>query len=115
MTSAPQLQERDDDHDLANKFRAPPTFLNHLVSPVRRFATATLSLAEIKETAKQLGVTFNDVVLATAAGGLRELLLRYDGRADGPSSRRCQSPPTGRRTGSRATRSAVCRYRFPYT
>jgi WS/DGAT/MGAT family acyltransferase len=29
-------------------------------------------------------VTFNDVVLAMAAGGLRELLLRYDGRADRP-------------------------------
>ena len=55
-----------------------------MVSPVRTFATATLSLAEVKETAKQLGVTFNDVVLAVAAGGLRELLLRYDGRADRP-------------------------------
>jgi diacylglycerol O-acyltransferase / wax synthase len=29
-------------------------------------------------------VTFNDIVVATAAGGLRELLLRYDGRADRP-------------------------------
>lgn len=29
-------------------------------------------------------MTFNDVVLAVAAGGLRELLLRYDGRADRP-------------------------------
>ncbi len=44
----------------------------------------TLSLAEVKETAKHLGVTFNDIVLAMAAGGLRELLLRYDGRADRP-------------------------------
>ena len=65
-------------------FKTPPTFLNHVVSPVRTFATATLSLAEVKETAKQLGVTFNDIVLAMAAGGLRELLLRYDGRADRP-------------------------------
>ena len=29
-------------------------------------------------------MTFNDIVLAMAAGGLRELLLRYDGRADRP-------------------------------
>lgn len=65
-------------------FHTPPTFLNHVVSPARTFATASLSLAEVKETAKTLGVTFNDVVLATAAGGLRELLLRYDGRADRP-------------------------------
>ncbi|MGP4056940.1 WS/DGAT/MGAT family O-acyltransferase [Mycobacterium sp. 4D054] len=70
--------------DLAKPFNAPPTFLNHIVSPVRTFATATLSLAEVKETTKHLGVTFNDVVLAVAAGGLRELLLRYDGRADRP-------------------------------
>lgn len=70
--------------DLAKPFHAPPTFLNHVVSPVRTFATATLSLAEVKETAKHLGVTFNDVVLTISAGGLRELLLRYDGRADRP-------------------------------
>src|SRR6478672_2307033 len=75
---------RDDHPDLAKAFNAPPTFLNHVVSPVRTFATATVSLAEVKETGKHLGVTFNDVVLAVAAGGLRELLLRYDGRADRP-------------------------------
>jgi WS/DGAT/MGAT family acyltransferase len=69
---------------MAKMFKTPPTFLNHIVSPVRTFATASLSLAEIKETAKHLGVMFNDVVLAMAAGGLRELLLRYDGRADRP-------------------------------
>jgi diacylglycerol O-acyltransferase len=77
-------KQRSDHPDLAKMFEAPTTFLNHVVSPVRTFATATLSLAEIKETAKHLGVTFNDVVLAMAAGGLRELLLRYDRRADRP-------------------------------
>jgi diacylglycerol O-acyltransferase len=55
-----------------------------VVSPARTFATASVSLADVKETAKHLGVTFNDIVLAIAAGGLRELLLRYDGRADRP-------------------------------
>jgi diacylglycerol O-acyltransferase len=69
---------------MAKMFKAPPTFLNHVVSPTRTFATASLSLAEVKETARKLGVTFNDIVLAMAAGGLRELLLRYDGRADRP-------------------------------
>ena len=77
-------KQRSDHPDIAKIFEAPVTFLNHVVSPVRTFATATVSLAEIKETAKHLGVTFNDVVLAMAAGGLRELLLRYDGRADRP-------------------------------
>jgi diacylglycerol O-acyltransferase len=77
-------KERTEEPDIAKMFDTPPTFLNHLVSPERTFATASLSLAEVKETAKHLGVTFNDIVLATAAGGLRELLLRYDGRADRP-------------------------------
>lgn len=79
-----RAKDRDSHPEMAKAFNAPPTFLNHIVSPVRTFATAALSLAEVKETAKQLGVTFNDIVLAMAAGGLRELLLRYDGRADRP-------------------------------
>jgi diacylglycerol O-acyltransferase / wax synthase len=79
-----RARERDDDQGMAKMFKTPPTFLNHVVSPVRTFATASLSLADIKETAKHLEVTFNDIVLAMAAGGLRELLLRYDGRADRP-------------------------------
>jgi diacylglycerol O-acyltransferase / wax synthase len=70
--------------DLADAFNAPPTFLNHVVSPQRRFASATLPLAEVKATASRLGITINDVVLATAAGGLRKLLLDYDGNADRP-------------------------------
>lgn len=69
---------------MAVLFKPPPTFLNHVVSPVRKFATASVSLVKVKETARHLAVTFNDIILATAAGGLRELLLRYDGRADRP-------------------------------
>ena len=79
-----RTRERSDSPDLAKMFKTPPTFLNHVVSPVRTFATASMSLANVKETARHLGVTFNDIVLAVAAGGLRELLLRYDGRADRP-------------------------------
>ena len=79
-----RTKERSDHPDLAKLFQTPPTFLNHVISPVRTFATASLSLADVKEASKALGVTFNDLVLATAAGGLRELLLRYDGRADRP-------------------------------
>jgi WS/DGAT/MGAT family acyltransferase len=79
-----RTRDRRNEPDLAKPFNAPSTFLNHVVSPVRTFATATVSLAEVKETAKALSVTFNDVVLSVAAGGLRELLLRYDGHADRP-------------------------------
>ena len=75
---------RHDQVQTAKPFAAPSTFVNHVVSPVRTFATATLELAQIKETAKRLDVTFNDIVLAVAAGGLRDLLLRYDGSADEP-------------------------------
>ena len=63
---------------------APDTFINHVVSPRRMFASATLSLADVKEVSKGLGITINTLVLAVAAGALRELLLRYDGRADEP-------------------------------
>jgi diacylglycerol O-acyltransferase / wax synthase len=77
-------KERGEHPDLAEAFSAPPTFLNHLVSPQRRFATAALRLADVKATAKALGITMTDLVLAMAAGGLRELLLRYDGQADRP-------------------------------
>lgn len=70
--------------DMATPFAAPATFLNHVVSPARTFASAPVSLAAVKETAKKLDSTINDIVLATAAGALRTLLLRYDGRADQP-------------------------------
>jgi diacylglycerol O-acyltransferase len=77
-------KERGEHPDLADSFDAPPTFLNHVVSPQRRFASATLPLADVKATAKALRITMTDVVLAMAAGGLRTLLLAYDGTADRP-------------------------------
>jgi diacylglycerol O-acyltransferase / wax synthase len=77
-------RERGEHPDLADAFDAPPSFLNHVVSPQRRFATAALRLADVKATAKALGITMTDLVLATAAGGLRQLLLSYDGKADRP-------------------------------
>lgn len=70
--------------ELTRPFVPPPSFMNHRVDAVRKFATATLALADIKETSKHLGVTINDMVLSISAGALRQLLLRYDGRADHP-------------------------------
>ena len=69
---------------LTRPFDAPPTFINHTLTPQRRFATATLALADIKETRERLGVTINDVVLAISTGAIRRLLLKYDGQAEGP-------------------------------
>jgi diacylglycerol O-acyltransferase / wax synthase len=79
-----RTRQRGEHPDLVGGFDAPPTFLNHVVSPQRRFATATLPLADVKATAKALGVTFNDLILTIAAGGLRKLLLDYDGKANRP-------------------------------
>jgi diacylglycerol O-acyltransferase len=69
---------------LARNFNPPATFLNHVVSPGRTFASTTLDLAAVKAVGKQLGVTINDMVLAVTAGALRTLLLEYDGHADQP-------------------------------
>jgi diacylglycerol O-acyltransferase / wax synthase len=69
---------------LTRPFDAPATFLNHVLTPERRFATATLALDDVKEVRKQLGVTINDVILTIATGAVRQLLLKYDGRADQP-------------------------------
>lgn len=70
--------------ELTRPFTPPPSFINHLLTPERGFATATLALDDIKATSKKLGVTINDMVLSISAGALRKLLLRYDGKADHP-------------------------------
>ncbi|MEE6179469.1 WS/DGAT/MGAT family O-acyltransferase [Mycobacterium sp. 050134] len=67
--------------ELTRPFEPPPTFINHKITPERRFATATLALADVKEAGKKLGATVNDMVLAMSSGALRTLLLRYDGKA----------------------------------
>jgi diacylglycerol O-acyltransferase len=69
---------------LARNFHPPQTFLNHVVTPGRTFASGTLDLADVKATGKHLGVTINDMMLAIVTGALRTLLLKYDGRADEP-------------------------------
>lgn len=75
---------RSDHPSIASGLNAPDTFMNHIVSPQRRYASATVSLADVKEISKALGITINTLVLAVAAGALREMLLRYDGHADEP-------------------------------
>jgi diacylglycerol O-acyltransferase / wax synthase len=68
--------------ELTMPFTPPPTFINHKITPERMFATATLALADVKETGKKLNATINDMVLAMSTGALRTLLLRYDGQAE---------------------------------
>ncbi|ULN48096.1 wax ester/triacylglycerol synthase family O-acyltransferase [Mycolicibacterium goodii] len=70
--------------ELTRPFTPPPSFMNHMITAKRLFATATIALADAKETSKKLGITLNDLVLAMSSGALRTLLLRYDGHADHP-------------------------------
>ncbi|GFG53153.1 wax ester/triacylglycerol synthase family O-acyltransferase [Mycolicibacterium agri] len=70
--------------ELTRPFTPPPSFMNHRIDAQRKFATATLPLADVKQTAKHLSVTINDMVLAISAGALRQLSLKYDGHADHP-------------------------------
>jgi diacylglycerol O-acyltransferase len=53
---------------------APRTSLNVAITNQRTFAGRTVPLAEVKQIAKLLGVSLNDVVMATTAGGLRTYL-----------------------------------------
>jgi WS/DGAT/MGAT family acyltransferase len=77
------LPEKDEDgrrhwslpRDL--NFLAPRTAFNVAITNQRRFAARTVPLAEVKEIAKRRGVTLNDVVMATVAGGLREYLIGH--------------------------------------
>jgi diacylglycerol O-acyltransferase / wax synthase len=70
--------------ELTRPFTPPPSFMNHRVDAQRKFATTTLALADVKQTAKHLNVTINDMVLSMSAGALRRLSLKYDGHADHP-------------------------------
>jgi diacylglycerol O-acyltransferase / wax synthase len=70
--------------ELTRPFTPPPSFMNHRVDAQRKFATATLALADVKQTGKTLNATINDMVLAMSTGALRQLLLKYDGHADHP-------------------------------
>ena len=55
-------------------FSAPSTPLNGIVSGRRKWNTAILDLARIKELKNIMGTTMNDVVLAFCAGALRRYL-----------------------------------------
>ena len=56
------------------KLFAPRTPLNVAITNQRSFAGRTVPLAEVKQIAKLVGVSLNDVVMGTVAGGLRDYL-----------------------------------------
>lgn len=53
---------------------APRTIINQPISPHRRLALASMSLAEVKRIKNHFGVTVNDVVVTICAASLREWL-----------------------------------------
>jgi WS/DGAT/MGAT family acyltransferase len=55
---------------------APPTPFNQPIGPYRRVDWLAMELPLVRRTAKALGGTVNDVVLATVAGGVRRFLGR---------------------------------------
>ena len=59
-------------------FTAPPTPLNGLISPHRKWNSAILSLERIKAVKSIMQTTFNDVLLAICAGALRKYLLEKE-------------------------------------
>ncbi len=56
-------------------FTAPSTPLNGIISPMRKWNTAILSLDRVKALRKIMDTKLNDIVLAICAGALRRYLL----------------------------------------
>lgn len=65
-------------------FQAPRTILNTRISGARRFAGASWPLERLRQVAKAVDGTINDVVLAMSAGALRRYLLAEDALPDQP-------------------------------
>jgi diacylglycerol O-acyltransferase len=61
----------------ASAMRSPTSpSLNGPIGPHRRWYPAGVQVSDIKEVRSRFGGTFNDVVLATIAGGFRDLLTK---------------------------------------
>ncbi len=75
------LREREDRDGVVApmlpRVSAPPTPWNKPITAWRRYAYATLPLAEAKRIKSAFGVTLNDVVMAISAGAMRSYLLKH--------------------------------------
>ncbi|MEO6019551.1 MAG: wax ester/triacylglycerol synthase family O-acyltransferase [Knoellia sp.] len=63
---------------------APQTPFNVAISPHRRFAFGSVSLADVKIVKNAFGVSVNDVVMAISAGAMRSWLIAHDALPEGP-------------------------------
>ena len=89
------------DHEIDNPphlpyTAAPRTPWNASIGPHRRFAYTTLSLEDAKTIRRELGCTFNDVVMALCSGVLRRYLEKHDAL---PSESLIAGVPISVRTG----------------
>jgi len=84
--AAHKLKTRNQDGRLlqAPAGRAPRTRFNATISPHRRIAFGTLSLAEIKAIKNACGATVNDIIVALSTAAIREWLIAHDDLPDEP-------------------------------
>lgn len=66
------------------RLRAPRVPFSGRITPHRRFAFFSLSLAEVKQVKSAFGVTVNDVVVTLVTGAVRDWLLRHDALPERP-------------------------------
>lgn len=69
---------------MAKRFALPPTLLNHIVLPGRRFATSTVALAGAKRYEQAFRCHLERPCAHICAGALRELLLHLSHTPDRP-------------------------------
>ncbi len=77
-------EARKSEKQLGIPYAAPASMLNCKVTGQRRFTVAKFKIERIKELAKTLGGTLNDVIMTMCAGALREYLIEHDGLPDKP-------------------------------
>lgn len=69
---------------MAAPFTAPPTPFNSPITPHRKVAFTSVSLAEVRAVKNAFGTTVNDVILAVCAGAVRRWLASREALPDRP-------------------------------
>jgi WS/DGAT/MGAT family acyltransferase len=87
----------DEQLRVAAPLTAPRLAMNGVITPHRKVAFASLSLADVKVVKNAFGVTVNDVLLAVTAGALRSYLQR---RGELPERPLVAAVPIAAREGS---------------